>query len=630
MLAPALTAFLPNLLPEVRSRLLAIPGVRIVTRAAGPARVEVAWHAVPILDAQLRADNVEAYGAAWQTPPPTPVEWSADEYDCNDIRRHSGIRADLEQAGEVKPWVLDFLTPYQRDALCFCGPRHGSLTHHPTGAGKTLTSVCWALLAPGPVVIVTRAASRVQFAGQVERFASCLAYACKPAANVRKRDRFQTLSDYLAWCREKQQRPVVVVGWESLPDQLDALLAIAPVSLVMDESHKGKSAKRWEAIPLPEGDGFAAAVRDIKARGGFVKPALDGGAGGGPAQVGIVPRDNIAHAIMRLAQRATRRLATTATPISDRVRDLYGQLDLLEPGAWGTNSVWMHRYAAAKPGMYGGLDTTGMSNAPELAERLRYVIHHVDYTVTHAQLPRKRRESYYIAREDQCEPSGGFAKWAKEALAAGPGAVLEVQLAEAASRKRKAVLSRMEDHVNSGHKLVVFTARRRDCDELADAVRGAFRALVKGRDGESRKVQVWGAHGGNDQAEREQIKAEYMASEGPCVLVGTGDAWGTSIDGLQCTDAAFFVLLPYTPGQLTQWEGRFSRLGQDRPVVIYYCIAEGTVDEHVADILINKLSAVETMANDGAVDGMSGALSGIAGHESEILDSILAKIGASP
>jgi SNF2 family DNA or RNA helicase len=84
---------------------------------------------------------------------------------------------------------------------------------------------------------------------------------------------------------------------------------------------------------------------------------------------------------------------------------------------------------------------------------------------------------------------------------------------------------------------------------------------------------------------------------------------------------------PYTPGQLTQWEGRFTRLGQDRPVCIYYCIAEGTVDEHVASILLDKIAKAERVADGGSLDGASEALAGLDDPDA-VIDSILAKIGA--
>ncbi len=588
---PHLVATLPPLPNGLADAMENIPGVKVKG-----SRVVASWHAVSILDGLLRRVGVTASEVTWMQSPRSEATWEE-------------VRAGLE--GVAKPFVLDgFLTAYQREALAFSVNRAGTMLHHPTGAGKTVSAILWAAAGNmGSTVIVTRATTRAQFAREVARFTRYEAYAMKPAAEVRKRDRWQGLEDYVVWCQGNDQPPWVVVGWESLADHADALLAMGVTNLVLDESHKGKSGKRWEVLPLADDD--AGAIARIKARGGFVKPAQNG-----EGIVGILPRENTVTAAASIAKEARRRLATTATPVSDRIRDLWGQLDLLEPGAWGTFNVWARRYADAKPGQYGGLDTSGISNPEELVERLRYIIHRVDHATTHAQLPAKRRESMYISALDQCDAAPGFTREQTAAASRGASAVLELKLAEAASRKRKAVLARIADHVESGHKVTVFTGRRRDCDDLAASIRGACR-----------KATVWAAHGDHSQAERLEIKEAYMAHPGGCVLVGTGEAWGTAVDGLQCTDAAFFVMLPYTPGQLTQWEGRFTRLGQDRPVCIYYCIAEGTVDEHVASILLDKIAKAERVADGGSLDGASEALAGLDDPDA-VIDSILAKIGA--
>ena len=586
-----LQASLPILPNGLAEALTAIPGVKLRGQ-----RVSVPWHATLAVDRLLRAVGVTVSNPIWSQPPPTTATWTE-------------VREVLAATGRVKDFVLDgFLTDYQREALGFALRRSGSMLHHPTGSGKTVSAILWAVAGGGPTVVVTRAATRGQFAREVSRFTDLAAYALKPAAEVRKRDRWQSLDDYLSWCRgDGAQPPWIVVGWESLGDNLAALLFVGPISAVLDESHKGKSNKRWEVIPLPEDDESAAA--SVRARGGFVKPGQDGGL------VGILPRDNLATATATLSKAVRRRLATTATPISDRVRDLWGQLDLLEPGAWGPFGVWARRYADAKPGQYGGLDTSGLSNPEELVERISFILHRVDHATTHAQLPAKRRESYYISAEEQCDAAPGFSREQRAAAQRGASAMLELKLAEAASRKRKSVIGRIAEHVDSGHKVTVFTGRRRDCDDLAASIRGACR-----------RATVWSAHGEHSQSERDAIKADYIAHPGGCVLVGTGEAWGTAVDGLQCTDAAFFVMLPYTPGQLTQWEGRFTRLGQSRPVVIYYCIAEGTVDEHIADILIGKIANADRVADSGSLAGASDALAGLDDPDA-IADSIFAKLG---
>ena len=133
---------------------------------------------------------------------------------------------------------------------------------------------------------------------------------------------------------------------------------------------------------------------------------------------------------------------------------------------------------------------------------------------------------------------------------------------------------------------------------------------------------MWCGHGGDSLAEREHMVRDYADHEGPALFIGTHDAFGEAIDGLQHTDVVYFALLPWTPGQVTQAEGRFSRHGSDRPVLISYVVAEGTVDEHVADILLEKLEDVSVTLNDGETQSLADTLSG-ADNEEAIINSIL-------
>jgi len=211
----------------------------------------------------------------------------------------------------------------------------------------------------------------------------------------------------------------------------------------------------------------------------------------------------------------------------------------------------------------------------------------------------------------------------KAASRRGATAVLEVKLAEAASRKRNAVLGIVEDHIYSGGKVVLFTGRRKDVEVLGEAIRKTEAAKIK-------HPTVWAAHGEKTATERQGIIDDYMAHPGPCVLVGTGDSFGESLN-MQDTDAALFVMLPYTPGQLRQWEGRFVRHGMKRPVTIYYVIAEGSVDEHVADILIKKLPAVEKVAQDSDLAEAKDIIAGFDMRKSDedFTSDILLKIQAA-
>ena len=62
-------------------------------------------------------------------------------------------------------------------------------------------------------------------------------------------------------------------------------------------------------------------------------------------------------------------------------------------------------------------------------------------------------------------------------------------------------------------------------------------------------------------------------------------------------------------------------MGQKRPVLISYIIAAGTVDEHVAELLMDKLPAVGEVAEDEVMREVEGAFSG---SEEDLLDRVSA------
>jgi SNF2 family DNA or RNA helicase len=321
--------------------------------------------------------------------------------------------------------------------------------------------------------------------------------------------------------------------------------------------------------------------------------------------------ENIAAAAWRLSGVAARRLGTTATPIRDRVRNLWAQLDLIHPYEWGKYWDWAVRYTGATERTFGGMDDTGATNLGELKQRLAVVSHSVSHDVVNASLPAKRRSVVYLPVAAQVQ--SGMTKEVRAAAKSGdPTALREVLMLEACARKRPWLLGQLEGRVDGGHKVVVFTGRRKDCDEL----------LEKGR-AKWPDVLIVGGHGGHSTAERDATRLRFMATKGPAILIGTTDAWGEGLN-LQDTDALYQALLPFTPGQIIQAEGRVARLGQRRPVEIIYPVCEGTIDERIAGILLTKLPALEKVIDQGEVRSFARELSGV--DDAELLTGLAAKI----
>lgn len=486
----------------------------------------------------------------------------------------------------------EYLTPYQKDAIRFCASRPGSFCWHSPGAGKTITAIVWGCHAPGLIVFVTRAAARGTIAKEIRRVTlhKPLVITGEQPVEIPEDTRF------------------VVIGWEGLPFHIDALERAKPVSVVFDESHKGKSNKRWIAEPKRDDEGNAVLRED----GGIV--------------VQFKARNNTANAAHRLSICAKRRLATTASPIKDRLRDLWAQLDLVEPRAWGVFKPWAVRYCGARENEWGGLETGGRGPAEvleELSLRLSFIVHSVPYSVTHADLPAKRRLVTYLGAEsltkghDYKAVKGGWGLNGVEAQAFA-------KLRSAADMKRSAAVQMVveaaakDPETDTGGKVVVFTALRKDCEKFHAALESA----AKGKG-----IKTWYAHGDHSPTERDRIREEYMAHPGPCVLVGTGDAWGESVN-LQDTDVAFIVMLPWTPGQICQWEGRFARRGQKRPVLIHYLIAEGTYDEIVASMLIDKLPSIERVVGDEELQDFGREIGGIA-DEAAVMAAMVERLATN-
>jgi hypothetical protein len=565
---------------DIAVAISAIPGARLRGRVGVARVVEVAVHGAWIVERLIRDHGVR--GVTLSVPPMAPPPtWDV-------------VVSKLKERNEVKEWVYDFTTPYQRDAVLKGSVLDGFHVWHSAGAGKTLTLILLLLLAvppPHPVAVVTKAAVRGQWAKEVERFTGLIPFVLKPGAERRRKDRFPDLPTYDAWARSKGMRPFIIVGWESLPVWKDALIALPVIGIGLDEAHHVKSAKRRSSIIKPDG---TREYRDL---------------------------DNVVTAAAKVCRRALCRYATTATPVKDRVRDLWGQLDIVGGAwSWGASLTWCKRYAGAAPNPFGGWDTKGTSNLDELVGRLSFVSHKVPYSETHRHLPAKRRESRYLSLVEQNATSKGFTAELKAAAKLGDGALVECRLSESASRKRHAVVGMVIEAIESSQKVIVFTGRHADCDLLGDAVR---KALAKSKS----DAGLWVAHGGNTSTtKREEIREAYMTHPGPAALIGTRDAWGSGFN-LHDTDLLIFVQLPWTGGDLHQNEQRVARLGQRRPVTIRYVICEGTIDEVVASRLISKLPAMEKVAGDSETALAAAALGGIEDRE-KVAASIIAKLDA--
>lgn len=576
---------------------------------------------VPLHGAWLTERMLSTTGAAftWSESYTSGIAgW--DGSDCARSRLADDGRNIATRAvarGELRQHALDIATPYQLMGVAWAQSRPWVLLVYSCGSGKTLTAIMAALGQPGPVLVVVPAKARHVWWSQVQEYTHITPFRVRPKSERRKKD--PTLEEYLDACRTDGARPFVVVGAESLADNLGAIRSVEPTILILDEIHTHGSRKRWKAIQ--EADGTVSFKRRKTAASERANSAIS--------------RENRAVASMDVSRLSSLRLrmGLTATPLDDgRPRRLWSQLDLLAPGSFSHSySRFAQRYCDAKPGEFGGLDDKGSSNMDELKARCSFLIHEVPYSESHAALPDTRVQVVYLSntelnraeRWNDDQTFGQALKQLNREAGSNPmlrERVVETRLSEACSRKRRYVTDEVIEGLKGGGKVVVFTARRRETELWAHAVR---RAVTRGDEAYG-DVPVWVAHGGIPESERDEMIDTFRESGGPCCLIATGQSMGTGVDGMQTADLAIFAMLPWKPGDFVQWKGRFDRLGGS-PTLLKVVVAEGTYDTRVVDILVDKFGPIESFLKADELSGLGDKLRGTE-DQGALLDSIISKL----
>ena len=465
----------------------------------------------------------------------------------------------LLQSPLLHPGLDTYATAYQKRLIrkLACISSHGWA---PAGSGKTLVGLVTLLSIPGPRLIVTTAAARGTWEEQAKLYVKA-----KPVLLLgQDPGKFTPEPDV-----------IYITAWETLK-YWGPILAKSRWGIIgMDEGHFLRRPRHCRPIVQPDGS------------------------------MQFQSLENTLSGAMSLMPRAQHRFSLTATPIPGRVRDLWVQLHLIEPWQWGNFHSFGMRYCGGTHSGYGYV-YDGLTNKLELRSRLRYVREKILKAEVSLSLPPMRREvrRLDLTEQNKALPMKREIQKARKLEGSGQaGSLFEMMLCQAATRKHSYVLKRALTALQSGQKVVVFTSRRRDCEVLLEKARALLGRKLP-------QAQLWGGHGGTDPSERDAIRREYMSSTGPSLLVGTGDAWGQSIN-LQDTDLAIITMLPWTPDKVIQWEGRFTRLGQTRPVLVCYVIARETADEHVADLLLDKLPHVSEAGESDEVDSLAEALAGI-------------------
>ncbi|MFD7296353.1 SNF2-related protein [Streptomyces sp. NPDC059897] len=302
---------------------------------------------------------------------------------------------------------------------------------------------------------------------------------------------------------------------------------------------------------------------------------------------------------------ARARVALTGTPVENNLSELWALLDWTTPGLLGRLGTFRTRYAQA---IEGGKD-------PAAAERLAKLVGPF--------LLRRRKSDPGIAPElpPKTETDRAVSLTAEQA-----------GLYEAVVRETLAEISGAAGFERRGLIVKLLTGLKQICNHPAQYLK-EDKPRITGRSGKlelldelldtilaedasvlvftqyvqmarlverhlaARGVPVMFLHGGTPVAERESMVRRFQEGEVPVFLLSLKAA-GT---GLNLTRAEHVVHYDrwWNPAVEAQATDRAYRIGQTRPVQVHRLIAEGTIEDRIAQMLLRKQELADAVLGSG-------------------------------
>ncbi|MPZ97612.1 MAG: ATP-dependent helicase, partial [Propionibacteriales bacterium] len=323
----------------------------------------------------------------------------------------------------------------------------------------------------------------------------------------------------------------------------------------------------------------------------------------------------------------------TATPVENRLQDLYELVSLVAPGLLGTSSDFRRRHIGARPD-----DATAPQqprNVAELRTRTREVMVRHRRGEVEVMLPQRLAETVLVtpgadeaglyadiaarirAEARTAAPSRRLALRALTRLAgSSPAAVaptLEkvgwVDLAAKAAAtgrttKASALLDRLRPHVETEEKVIVFTAFRQTLEMLVDALGAAG-------------VPAAVYHGSLSRQDKEKAIAAFR-DESPVLLTTESAGEGRN---LQFCHVMVNMDLPWNPMQIEQRLGRLHRVGQEHDVLLTNLVARGTIEQRILHVLESKINLFELVV--GELDMILGHVEDEFDFETTVFDAFV-------
>ena len=321
-------------------------------------------------------------------------------------------------------------------------------------------------------------------------------------------------------------------------------------------------------------------------------------------------------------------LLLTATPVQNKLEELFNLITLLKPGHLKTQKAFKDEFVARG-------DPCDPKNREKLRELLKEVMVRNTRSVAKLNLPPRYASTIRI------EPSkaeldfyqGIDALIAEQSAAATPllSKIVLRKLLEAAGSSHFAAARMLEKlRAASGDRAVTRLielsrsigsgAKLRRIVELIQASSGKkivfvnYRATLEHLHAllTQKKMPHAMFHGSMSQVEKAESMARFRDS---CPVLLATESGGEG-HNLQFCQTLINCDLPWNPMRIEQRIGRIHRIGQEKEVHVYNFCAAGSIEDYILDILDRKINMFELVI--GEMDMILGSLQG----ENEFSDMV--------
>lgn len=322
--------------------------------------------------------------------------------------------------------------------------------------------------------------------------------------------------------------------------------------------------------------------------------------------------------------KAERMWHLTGTPVVAGAQDLWSLLHLLDPKRYMSFWTFVKKYAWLEPQHIGQgrvvMNVEGIRNVKALnAELSAYMLRRTKAEVL-PELPAKTRQAMPL--EMTKRQAKAYAQMEQALMALldeygdmedpenwlrAPGVLAQMtRLRQLLTTPRLlgieedgAALEALAEEAEAGRPMVVFTPWAEALPYIQSTLEaeGYTVGLISGSVSDERITKVV-----------EDFQTHASTSKRAIVsTIRMGTSW-TATEASTC----YFLGYDWTPGNNTQSEDRLHRYGQKDNVTARYFVHDGTIDEHVLDILSGKLTVAKVLfeAHEGRAQWLEGRKNG--------------------